>query len=277
MFGSDAGTPLVVLVAKHAFAGNQVGPGALRAGGLVGAVKIHQQMVRCGVLHGALVEVDHLLIVGVHEVDLDAGDAPLLVQRESHVLLRGGVIPAEPEEHLHVAVFGVADDGGHVDIGGGPGDVGVGIHGVAIPGPIHDHVLPAHVGGKLGEVLHGGGVHAHFEVGVGSVIAAPPAVPGGTAGLDPGSVFEGAGFAEVEDQIGFDEVAGAVADHERPPGRVAGRGRPHDDAGLGGARRMRGNQGVGRAGGGEVHAGPIGEIGLGDGQVSRLTNFNSKR
>ena len=36
----------------------------------------------------------------------------------------------------------------------GPGDVGIFRERVAVPVPIHDHVLPAHVGGELAEVLH---------------------------------------------------------------------------------------------------------------------------
>lgn len=47
-----------------------VGIGADEAGGVVGTMQIHQQFVFGGLGEQAVVEVHHLLVVAVHEVDL---------------------------------------------------------------------------------------------------------------------------------------------------------------------------------------------------------------
>ena len=50
------------------------------------------------------VEIHHLLVVAVHEVDLHPGDAPLLVERERLVHLRLDAVPAGPQQDLQVAL-----------------------------------------------------------------------------------------------------------------------------------------------------------------------------
>ena len=78
--------PLVVLVAQHAFARDLVGKRAIEPRRFECAVKVHQQLVLGGRAGDLFVPLDHLLVVAVHEIDLHAGDAPLLVAAETPFL-----------------------------------------------------------------------------------------------------------------------------------------------------------------------------------------------
>ena len=98
--GVDAVAPLVVFQAHHAFTGKEIGIGPAQARGLVRSVIIQNQMMLGGLAGQALVEIHHLLIVAIHEVNLDAGGAPLgvEVQRRIHLLVHRS--PVEPQAAL---------------------------------------------------------------------------------------------------------------------------------------------------------------------------------
>lgn len=59
-------------------------------------MQIHQQFVFGGLGEQAVVEVHHLLVVAVHEVDLDAFDAELLIPRKRLVHVRIQCAPMRP-------------------------------------------------------------------------------------------------------------------------------------------------------------------------------------
>ena len=116
--GTRAGAQLQILLAHHAFAGHQVRIGAPQAVGLVCAVEVDHEMMRGGSFHHAVIEAHHPLVVAVHKVDLDAGDAPLLEERKGlvHVFVDRG--PVRPEPELDVLLFRVAQQLRHVDLRG---------------------------------------------------------------------------------------------------------------------------------------------------------------
>ena len=93
-------------------------------------MEVDGQVMFGGFADGALVAVDHLLVVTVHEVDLDAGDAPFLEEGERLVHLFRDVIPARPEQDVDVEFVRVLHDGGDVNLGNRLGEVGFGSSGL---------------------------------------------------------------------------------------------------------------------------------------------------
>ncbi len=119
----DAGRPLGVLLAHHSFAGDQIGIGAAQPIRLEGSVVIDHEMVLGGFLHYPAIPVHHPLIVAVHEVDLDPGDAPLLKQRKGlvHVFVDRG--PVRPKPDADILLLGVAQQFRNIDVGVEVGNV----------------------------------------------------------------------------------------------------------------------------------------------------------
>ena len=225
---SDSCAPLAVLIPHHSLPRNQVGIGPAPAGRFVGPVEIDEQMVFGGLLDRAMVEIDHLLVVTVHEVDLHTAHPPLFVQGKRLVHLPVGTRPVQPEEDSDPAITGVPDQAGQIQLRHDPGDIGAGIRcptavhrplckGRAIPVPVHQLVLPVHLSGEVHEVAHRRRVHPDLKIHFRSIAAAPPAIPGRFARPDPVGV-DGHRIVEVLKQIRFDEGPRPIGDHDHPPG-----------------------------------------------------------
>ena len=120
---SHTGRPLGVLLAHHSFAGHQIRIGAAQPIGLEGSVVIDHEMMLGGLLHHAAIPVHHPLVVAVHEVDLDPGDAPFFKQRKRlvHVFVDRG--PMRPQPDADILLLGVAQQFGKIDCGVEVGDV----------------------------------------------------------------------------------------------------------------------------------------------------------
>ena len=197
-------------------------------------MKIDHQMMLRRLLHHAAVEVDHPLIVAIHEIDLHAGDAPLLEQREGFVHLARNVGPVRPQPDAHVLRFGVRQDGGHVDVRIGgvrslPESLGP-VPRLAQPASISMYSKPA-IRGEIDVVVHGGGIHARFEADAVGVTARPP-VPRRLTGLDPRSVGDGRGRIQIGDDVRFHQAPGLRADHEHAPRRMHRRAGADRDPGV---------------------------------------------
>ena len=78
-------------------------------------MEVDHQVMRGGVLHHAMIEAHHPLVVAIHEVDFDARDAPLLKQRKRLVHVLVDRRPMRPQPELDVLFFGVAKQLRHVD------------------------------------------------------------------------------------------------------------------------------------------------------------------
>jgi hypothetical protein len=100
---------------------------------VLGAVQVDHQMVLAGLGQQAVVEVDHLLVVAVHEVDLDPLQAPLFIERQGLVHLGVHRLPVGPDPQPDLALGGVGDQARHVDLGDGLGEVGARLHGAGPP------------------------------------------------------------------------------------------------------------------------------------------------
>src|ERR1051325_363834 len=72
-----------LLQSAHTFHGEQVGPGARHDCRSDGTVKINNHLSRCGFATYAVIEVNDLLIITLHEINLDSFDPPFrkLIQR----------------------------------------------------------------------------------------------------------------------------------------------------------------------------------------------------
>ena len=99
--------PLGLFQAVHAFEIEHVGVGAAQSGRLVSSVEVDKQVVFGG--HGchAVIEIDHLLVVAVHEIDLETFDTQvgIVLAYKFHVLVDGGI--ASPKHQSHVTFLGV--------------------------------------------------------------------------------------------------------------------------------------------------------------------------
>ena len=219
VFRRDPLAPLVVFHTHDAFQGQQVGIGPAQAGLLGGAVEIDHQVVLGGLADPLGAEVDHFLVIPVHEIHLDAGDAPFFVEGQGFVEQAVQRAPFDPQEDLDVFAFGVGDDLGDVDFGDGLADVvRGGIGGARVPAAVHQHVFDVMGAGEVDIMLHRRRVHAGRERHVLGEAPRPP-VPSGLARLDPGRIGDGAGRVQVQDEvIVFDEPARRRRGHEDAPG-----------------------------------------------------------
>ncbi len=209
--------------------------------------------------------VDHVLVVAIHVIDLDAGRAPFLVEGHGLVHVPPESLPLDPQQRRHALRLSVGDD--RRDVALGPVshhvfDPPVLRH--RRPAGVDEHVLELVTGGEIDVVLHRGRVHARLEVHARRGAARPP-VPGRFARLDPRRVGDRARRAQVQDEVAsLDETSRVRPDHEHPPGRRFRRRAFHRL--IGPTARRDGQRGRQRIGdprdSAHVQPGVVGEIGL---------------
>src|SRR3954468_443868 len=143
-----------------------------------------------------MIELDHLLVVAVHEINLDALDAESLVKWEGFVHLVSYQSPVQPDEDADVLRARVRDEPRQIYFGDRLRDVGLEVHPLAVaremavPARVNQHVLKPHRGRQVYVSLHRRVVHPGCERCPFNDLAGPP-VPGSLAGPDPGSVADG--------------------------------------------------------------------------------------
>ena len=273
----DPPAPFVVLGTEHAFLGEEVRPGAVEASGTVGAMQVEHQPVPGGAGHHAVEEGDHFLVVAVHEVDLDALDAHVAIPREDFVHARFQRLPVRPHPDADAALARVFDHRGQVQLRYRAQDVGLRVvqavaEAAHVPAVVDQHVLQLQRRGVVDVALDRRGVHARVRHVRGQ--ATRPPVPGGLAGADPGRVLDRGGRVEAGDQVGFDQRAGTVAEHQHAPGgQVAAVGdlgtrQAHRDAAFVQARRQaRFHAQASVAAAAQVQAGEPVQVRFGDGEA----------
>ena len=170
-------------------------------------------------LHHLLVIVDHVLVVAVHVIDLDAGGAPFLVKGHGLVHVPPEGLPLDPQQRRHALRLPVSDDRRDVDLGPVAQDVfDPPVLGHRRPPGVDEHVLELVPGREIDVVLHRGRVHARLERDARGVASRPP-VPGRLARLDPRRVGDRARRAQVQNEVvPLDEPCRVRPDHEHPPG-----------------------------------------------------------
>ena len=156
----------------------------MQARRLVGAVEVDQHLVLGTHLRAGGVEVDHILVVAVHEIDLEALDAHAGIVDEDilHVAVDGPV--AGPEDEADVLFLGVGAELIEVDLGNDLHQVGLLVDRPAL---VQDDILDAVCRREIDVILVGGVIDAGLEVHAVEVPVIPP-VPGDLAGLHPAPV-----------------------------------------------------------------------------------------
>ena len=150
-------------------------------------------------------------IVAVVEVDLKAGNAHGGVVVEENFLSVDELGPGGPEDEFDVALGGVTDEFGKVNLGDDGGDV-------ELLGPafVENDVGNVEEVGKVNVGFVGGGVDARGE---GDVLQAPsvPPLPCDATGANPIKGVIGGGGEEVG-QVILVELGGYVGHHADAPG-----------------------------------------------------------
>ncbi len=80
-------------------------------------MEVNEQMTVCRSLAYGIIEVDHLLIRTVHEVDLNACGTPFLVDVKCAFDVCCQRIPKSPENDAYALLAAVVDDFLNVDFG----------------------------------------------------------------------------------------------------------------------------------------------------------------
>jgi len=195
-----------------------IGPGALEPRRLVGAVKIDQQPVPGRFLGDLPVIVDHPLVIPLHEIDLDALDAPAGKTGQGRLQLVEQALPGDPENDLHLALASMRQQLLHIDLRMDGEKIPE-----LIPALVEDDIFNTVVGGKIDIVLVGGCVEAGLEIDAIEIEGVPP-VPGHLAGLDPGGVRDLFRLRELVDQRIADDFGIPAGDDQQAPGITAAAG-----------------------------------------------------
>ena len=166
---------------------------------------------------GAVQEIDHPLVVTIHEIDLETLDAHvgIMFHDAFHVALEGVV--ARPEDDAHIALAAIFDQFFQVDLRHYLHQVCLFVHG---PSLVEDHVFDPVLRGEPDIILIGFVVDARLEIDVVEVPCIPP-LPGHFSGFDPRGVGDLRGRGEAVDQIVVEQLAvvlryGHYAPRERP-------------------------------------------------------------
>ena len=81
-FGLSRITGLRLLHSQHGLVSKHIRKRALHSPRLSRAVKIHHQVMRSRTFGNSIIKIDAGLVVPLDEIDLQSGNAPLLIKRE---------------------------------------------------------------------------------------------------------------------------------------------------------------------------------------------------
>jgi len=99
---------LAEFVAQDAFLRDIVRPGSGQAGGHIGTVEIHQQVMFRRTGENLLIPLDDVLIAAVHEVDFDSGGSPFFHGGEGLVDADAvQVVGMQPQHQFDILLFGI--------------------------------------------------------------------------------------------------------------------------------------------------------------------------
>ena len=103
--------------------------GSYQASGVIGAMQIHHQVMVGSLAKQAMIKINHLLIISIHEIHLDAFNTPALVLRQCIIHLRIQCLPVQPYPQAHLAFSGICHQRRHVDVVNGAGHIHTRPHG----------------------------------------------------------------------------------------------------------------------------------------------------
>ena len=160
-------------------------------------MEVEEEVVFGGSGSHAIIEIDHFLVVTVHEVHLEAFHTHRgeLLTKLIHIGIDGGI--ASPKYKAYVTLATIVNEFFQVDFRHHLTQVGFLVDG---PSFVKNDVFNAVLRGKIDVVLISVIVDAALEIDTIDVPIVPP-VPGDLAGLDPGDVVDAAGRSQLIDQV----------------------------------------------------------------------------
>ena len=209
--------PLGLFQAIHTFIIQHIRIGAAQSCGFVGSVEVDKQVVFGGHGRHTVVEVDNLLVIAIHKVDLEAFHAHLgiMLAHMLHVLVDGGI--AGPKHDAHVTFSAIVDQLLQIDLRHHLEEIGLLVH---RPTFVQNHIFDAISRGEVDVIFIGIVVDASLERHAVDVPVVPP-VPGHLAGLDPAEIFYAAGRGEFIDQVAVSQILVVFGDHDATPRKAA--------------------------------------------------------
>ena len=186
-------------------------------------MEIDEEVVFGGHSGHPFVEVDHYLVVAVHEIDLEALHAHLgiVLADALHFLVHRGV--TGPQHDANAFTFSVFHQHWQVNFGNHLEEVGLLVH---RPTFVQNYVLNTLIRGKVNVVFVGFVVDARLEIHAPDVPVVPP-VPSHLAGLNPRDISHFRRFGKQIDEVVVCQVLilGGDGDHApRERARAGGLG-----------------------------------------------------
>src|SRR5215467_7304000 len=165
-----------------AFGADQVWPGPGHNRWPDPSMKIDQQLSISRLAAQSVVEIDHELIVPLHEIDLDAFDSPLLELIERRLELVIQRLPHAPENDPDILLLAISDQ--FLDIHSRHY-----LEQVAqlVPSLVQYYVLNPVFRSEIDIVLVGLGIDACLEIDAVDIVGIPP-VPCDLPRFDPGDI-----------------------------------------------------------------------------------------
>ena len=260
------------LVAQDAFAGHEVRIGTRVAGRAILIVRVHHEAELAALADALRHPTGPLLRANIDEAELDARNAPVLVNRQHLVNLLFEREVIHIEQHADTLALRVAAYVFHVEralaalrIQMHAARIGLRVVLEAIPAGVELDVLQAALHGEIHARLAARGRQRHLTDDL--------------AGLDPRRVGERARVVQVQDQIVvFQQAAGGLRDHDHAP-RSRQRRRAGDLAVLRAVLGVeegleRGRRVLGQA---QFHARIIHQLGLGQGHEEIVSHLHHQR
>ena len=210
------GAPLHLLHAEDALVVEQVGVGAVEAGGGVEAVIVEEEVVLGSLLADAVGHLDARLVITVEEVNLEALDAHGGVLLASLLELVIKHVEHRPKDNVDALLLSVGDELLEVQFGDdGEHVAALGV----VPALVEDNIFDAVLGSEVDVILIGRHVDAGLE-GYALEVPGVPPVPRHFAGLDPRRVADAVGRGEGIDKVVQGHLGVVVGDGKHTPGEI---------------------------------------------------------
>ena len=157
---SDATTALCALQTEHRLEIHHIRIGTIHSRRLLATVEVEHKLILGSYLGKIILEVGHLHIVTVEEIDLKAFDTHLGKVATNLLLFALHGVVARPEDDAYALRVGVVDNRLQIDLGDNLFEV-VGI--LYCPTLVEDYILDAILGCEIGVVVVGFGINTCLE------------------------------------------------------------------------------------------------------------------
>src|SRR6267378_2053882 len=172
---------------------------------------VNQHSALAGFTTDLVIKVNHRLIIALHEINLDAFDAPLLKLSEGWLKLIVERLPHYPQNNADILLLAVGHQLFDVNFRRYLEQIAE-----FVPAFVEDDVLNAVFGSEVDVVLVGLRVDAGLEIDAIDIIGVVP-VPGDLAWLDPRCVLELRRLSQQIDHLIRDQISVSFGDADDSP------------------------------------------------------------